>query len=250
MRKIYEFTVNKLEEVEETEVIKDDKGKEVKQVKKVEKKIPHKFSIKKPNRSENDESEMFRAAVESECVKKGIITHALLAKRLLNDGGILTEDQLSGYEKIQKEFTEKQPRYIELTEIAEDKRTKEQKAELEVLMKELIEIMQTMQELENVSSNLYNRTAEAIARTKTVVWLTLMLSYEEKNGKDIPFFGEGDFEKKLDKFDEMEEKEDKYEYEVIQKLMLIVGCWYSGKASTNEDYDMLVQIAEKDNMFI
>lgn len=250
MRKIYEFTINKLEEVEETEIIKDKEGKEIKQTKKVEKNVPYKLFVKRPNRSENDEAEMFRAEAESECLKRGIITSALLAKRLINDGGILTDDQRKDYEKLQNDFFEKQPEYVKLTEVPEEKRTKEQKKQLENLMLELTDIMAAMQDLENASSNLYNRTAESIARTKTVVWLTLMLSYQEKEGKEIPFFGDGDYLVKLSNYDKMEEREDKFEYEAIQKFMLLIGSWYAGKASTKEDFDLLIQVAEKNNLLI
>jgi hypothetical protein len=250
MRKIYEFTVSRKEEVEEIEVSTDKEGNEIKKTKKVEKKVPHTFFIKRPSRSENDEAEMFRAAAESDCVQRGIMTSALLAKRLLNDGGVLTDEQKESYNKLQKDFFDKQPKYVELTEVEESKRTKKQKEELKSLMEELTNIMQDMQDLEVASSNLYNRTAEAIARTKTVVWLTLHISYEEKDGKQIPFFGEGDYNKKIAKYDEMEEREDPYEYEVIQKFMLLVGSWYSGKASTKEDFDLLISVAERNSLLI
>lgn len=247
MRRIHEFTVKRQEDVEEVELSKDAEGNEVKKTKKVKKDVEHKFFIKRPNRIENDEAEMFRAAAESDCVQRGIMTSALLAKRLLNDGGILTDEQRDAYNKLQQDFFDKQPRYVELTEKEESKRSKAEKEEVNTIMEELTDIMQSMQELENASSTLYNRTAEAIARTKTVVWLTLHLAYEDVKGKEVPFFGEGEYNEKIAQYDIMEEKEDPYEYEVIQKFMLLIGSWYTGKAITKDDFDLLLSVADRNS---
>ena len=248
MKKIYDFTVNKKEMVDKTEVIKDDKGGEITQTKKVEEMIPHKFFVAKPNRSQVEDSEIFRAATESEYIRRGVISATLLQKRLLNDGGVLTEQEKKEYDTLRETFIEKQAIYAKIIEVAEAERTEEQNVKTKELIKELGDIMERMGQIENSSSSLFNRTAETLARNKTVLWLVLNLSHEDKEGKNIPFFGAGDYDARLKKYDEMEEREDEFEYSVIKKLLLICNLWYLGKATTKDDFDTYLTIQENSEL--
>jgi hypothetical protein len=242
MREIYSFTLNKKEVVDEVEITKDEKGTEVKTTKKVEKSVPHKYIVKKPSRAQGDDCELFRAATESEYIKRGILPAALIEKRLLNDGDIYTEQQKTRYEELNKNFVTKKTEYDELLKVVEAERTEEQKKNIENKIKELAAIIDEIQVLKNVGSSLYNRSAEVLARNRATLWLTLMLSYEEKDGKTIPVFGDGDFEKKLAAYDKFEEEEDEYVYDLIQTLSLISSMWYMGRASTKEDFDAFLLI--------
>jgi hypothetical protein len=245
MKKIYELVINKKELVDKTEVIKDDKGGEITQIKKIEEMVAHKFFMARPNRSQVDESEIFRAATESEYIRRGVISATLLQKRLLNDGGVLTEQEKKEYDTLRETFIEKQAIYAK---IIEENKTEEQKNQTQVLIKELGDIMERMGQIENSSSSLYNRTAETLARNKTILWLTLNLSYEEKDGKNVPVFGAGDYEARLKKYDEIEEREDEFEYSIIKKLLLICNLWYLGKATTKEDFETYLRIQESSDL--
>ena len=97
MKKIHEITINKTELVDKTEIIKDDKGAEITQNKKVEELVPHKYFIARPTRYITDESEIFRASTESEYIRRGVISASLLQRRLVNDGGVLTEEDKKEY---------------------------------------------------------------------------------------------------------------------------------------------------------
>jgi len=80
------------------------------------------------------------------------------------------------------------------------------------------------------------------------LWLVLNLSHEDKEGKNIPFFGAGDYDARLKKYDEMEEREDEFEYSVIKKLLLICNLWYLGKATTKDDFDTYLTIQENSEL--
>jgi hypothetical protein len=84
-----------------------------------------------------------------------------------------------------------------------------------------------------------------MARNKAALWLTLNLSFEDKNGKLVPVFGEGDFDKKLVVYDQIEEREDDYEYGLIEKLLMVVNLWYAGRASTKEEFDGILAMNEQ-----
>jgi len=245
MREIYSFTLNKKELVDEVEITKDDKGGEIKITKKVEKSVPHKYIVKKPSRAQSDDCELFRAATESEYIKRGIITAAILEKRLANDGDIYSEEQKKNFEELNKSFLFQKSEYDELLKVDEKDRTEEQKAVLEEKIKTLAETIDKIQSLRNIGSNLYNRTAEVMARNKAALWLTLALSLEEKDGKTVSVFGEGDFNKKLAVYDQMEEREDDYEYDLIQKLLMVANLWYLGRATTKEEFDAYLLIGEQ-----
>lgn len=242
MKKIYEFILQKEEEIDDIQVTKDAAGAEVKTTRKVKKNIPYTYFIARPNRATTDDSEVFRAATESDYIRRGVISANLLQKRLINDGGILSDSEKAEYDTLREKFIKLQGEYSELSVVLEKDRTEEQKTKTESLLKELGDIMGRLNELENASSSLYNRTAEALARNKTILYLVLMLSYSNKDGKETPVFAGKTFEDKLKVYDEIEEREDKFEYELIQKLLFITGIWFMGKATTKEEFDALMII--------
>lgn len=245
MKEIYRFTLNKKETVEELEKTTNEKGEEVSTKKKVEKDVPYIFVIKRPTRSQNDESEIFRAATESELIRRGVISANLLEKRILNDGGVFTESEKKEKEQLAESFKKFQAEYVDLNKIKEEDRTEEQKSRLDELLKELGNHLERLNELDNAVSRLFNRTAEFLARNKTALWLTLMLSHKEKDGKLLPVFGEGDYEKRLKAHDEMLEKDDDWDYSLVDKLLFNVNIWYLGRAVTKDDFDSLNAIFEE-----
>ena len=96
MKSIYNFTVNMVREVEEKSTEKREnketgKEEEVEVSKKVEKKIPYDIILKEPNRRQLEDADMEYSIEISRCIKKGILTKAMLAKKYSDTGGILTE---------------------------------------------------------------------------------------------------------------------------------------------------------------
>ena len=99
MKSIYSFTVELTKEVEEKTKEKrknkeTGKEEEVEVSKKVKKKTPHKIVIKEPSRRQLEEADMEYSIEISRCIKKGILTKAMLAKKYSDTGGILTEKTL------------------------------------------------------------------------------------------------------------------------------------------------------------
>ena len=94
-KEIYSFTVEDVREVQEKtkEKRKNDKGveEEVEITKKVEKKVPFTIGIKEPTRRELEEADMEFSIEMSNCIKKGILTKAMLAKKYSDTGGLLAE---------------------------------------------------------------------------------------------------------------------------------------------------------------
>ena len=82
---IYSFTVEKKETVKETEEQtqegKDGKKETVSITKEVEKLIPYQCIIRSPSRREMEEAELEYSIEMSKCIKRGILTKAMLAKK-------------------------------------------------------------------------------------------------------------------------------------------------------------------------
>ena len=96
MKSIYSFTVHTTEEVQEKTKEKRKNKKtgveeEVEVSKKIQKKVPHEIVLKQPSRRQLEEADMEYSIEISRCIKKGVLTKAMLAKKYSDTGGILTE---------------------------------------------------------------------------------------------------------------------------------------------------------------
>ena len=84
-KELYSFTVKDTQEIQEKtkEKRKNEKGEEeeVEVTKTVEKEIPVKFILKDPSRRELEEADMEYSIEMSRCIKKGVLTKAMLAKK-------------------------------------------------------------------------------------------------------------------------------------------------------------------------
>ena len=246
MKKLYEFTVSKKDVVNEKTESENEKGEKVTVEKEVEKLVPHKFFLRKPTRSMYDEAELFYGVKLAEGVKAGLLNHALLAKRYNNDGGIYSEDQKDDFANTYFELLHDQTEYQQLAIKGEERDDKESK-EFEELEKKLSMNRRKLQAYEAEKASLFDQTAETRARNKTVFWWVLSLSYkEEESGENNPVFGTGSFDEMLTRYDEMEDSDDPYFEELIQRLVYYISFWYSGRASTKEEFDELTEQATEE----
>ena len=101
---LYEFTVNKEEEVEKSEISKNEKNEEIRIVKKEIIKNPISVRIIKPDRKLFDDAELFYGVQLSVGIKSGLLTRSLLAKRYQNDGGALSDPEKEQYANLYKSF--------------------------------------------------------------------------------------------------------------------------------------------------
>jgi hypothetical protein len=245
---LYEFKVNREKEIEEIETSRNDQGQEVKTIKKVKTTTPVAFRILKPNRRLFDEAELFYGIKLSEGIKAGLLTRSLLAKRYSNDGGAMSDPEKERYAKLYIELyrlqNELQRLEVNLEKLTKDEQTKK----IADILNEITVTKRELQEIENYHSTLFDQTAENRARNQTIMWWVLNLSYFSENEKDfVPFFGEGDHSKKIDKYDEFEEDGDIFFSESMSKLAYFISLWYMGKANTFEDFKNLENLFQNSN---
>jgi hypothetical protein len=244
MKKLFEFTLPKEELVKETEASKNDKGEEVTTTKEVKKKVDKRYFMSKPTRKLFDEAELFYGVELSKGIKAGLLTRALLQKRFSNDGGTLGEKEREEWATLYSEIFDKQVEIQRLALI--DDRSPEEEARFLNAKEYLKDSRLRIQEFEMQQSSLYDQTAENRSRNKTILWWVLHLaSYENDEGEEKKFFGDGDYDSRIEIYDRFEEQDDEYIATCINKFFYYVSFWYVSKTSDPEQFKELIKFAEQ-----
>lgn len=247
MKTMFEFDIYHEKEIEKIEVSTNEKGEEVKVTSKVKTTVPIKLGIKKPTRSLFDEAELFYGVRLSEGIKAGLLTRALLAKRFNNDGGVLSEEEQKEYNDLYNDFLNLQVDFQKLSLKQESLRTDDEKSELAKIIEKMTETREMIQKYEMAQANLFEQTAENRARNKTIMWWVLQLSLIEGEDKKLKqLFGDGSYDEKLNKYDEIEESELGLEKIALQKLLYLISFWYIGRAASQEEFSKLLDAINKD----
>ena len=248
MKTMFEFDIYHEKEIEKVDVSTNEKGEEVKVTSKVKTTVPVKLGIKKPTRSLFDEAELFYGVRLSEGIKAGLLTRALLAKRFNNDGGVLSEEEQKEYNDLYNKFFNLQTDFQSLSLKQEAIRTEEEKANLAKVIEEMTQAREMIQKYEMAQANLFEQTAENRARNKTIMWWVLQLSLIEGEDKKLrDLFGQGSYESRLQKYDDIEESEFGIEKIALQKLLYLISFWYVGRAASQEEFSKLLDAINKDN---
>ena len=248
MKTMFEFDIYHEKDIEKVDVSTNEKGEEVKVTSKVKTTVPVKLGIKKPTRSLFDEAELFYGVRLSEGIKAGLLTRALLAKRFNNDGGVLSEEEQKEYNDLYNKFFNLQTDFQSLSLKQEAIRTEEEKANLAKVIEQMTQAREMIQKYEMAQANLFEQTAENRARNKTIMWWVLQLGLiedEDKKLKDL--FGQGSYESRLQKYDDIEESEFGIEKIALQKLLYLISFWYIGRAATQEEFSKLLDAINKDD---
>lgn len=236
MKSLYEFTVDKIAEVEKTEELAD--GSKV--TKKVKENVPVSFILKKPSRLEVDAGDVFYNVDFGKNVRAGMLTTALVDKMYGNEGGVFSKIEIEEYASSYVKLGENLGKVFDLEKA--DSKTPEDSVKLEELYEENTKLRQTISSYENARNSIYNNTAEVTARNKTLFWWLLTMIYQKDGEKFTPLFPGETYDKKgesYDKIAELAESEDansKYYTELIAKSSSLVSLWFMSKVSTAEEF--------------
>ena len=74
--------------------------------------MPVKLVIKKPTRTQVDDGDMFYSIWLNKFIKMGLLTRAMLAKKQVDIGGTLNEDDKVNFAKLYLQLFEKQQNVI------------------------------------------------------------------------------------------------------------------------------------------
>ena len=245
-KELYSFSLEEEKEVEKKTTKKDKKtGEETTVVKKVKEKIPVVVKLKRPSRRELEEAELEYSVEMSRCVKKGILTKAMLYKKYSDTGGVFSEEDAKGYGVLYKEVLDLQNQYVRLDTV--EKKTKEQKDKLEKIKEKLAANRRKIVETETSMQSLFDHTADTKAQNRLLLWYTLMLTNIQREGDEEPenYFKGADFEDKLEDYYEKEDKNSDLYNEIIKKTTTVLAFWFFNQASTPEEFNKLIEDVEK-----
>jgi hypothetical protein len=230
---LYEFEAKNL-------VKKDDGSQET---------VLKKFSILKPNRRLREDGELFYASETSRFAKAGVLPKAAWGTILSNGGGSISDQEREQYGNLLMKFRDLSFELQSILIKGEGERTDAEKTRSNQLINELEDIRKDIQNFEASQVAIFENTAEAKARNRTILWWVLNLSFE-KNGENYkPIFSGDSFEDKISQYDVFEENEDQNEFilGVLRRITYLVTLWFLGRVETSEDFKAFDQGFLKEN---
>jgi len=253
MKEIYSFSVDLEEktskEVEKTITDKDTGKKEKVKVDEVAIiKVPVRVILKEPNRRQVEEADMEYSIEMSQCVKRGILTKAMLANKYTDSGGLIAEDDARKIGKQYGKLGELQSEYTRLS-TKTGKKTKDDKEKVSKLLEDIGTIRREIVDTETTYASLFNHTADTKAQNRVIMWYILNLTHviRGEEGEVEPFFKGENFKEKENHYYDLDEKEDSL-YSLIQgKIATFMSYWYFASAVSKEDFDKLNEDIESGN---
>ena len=245
-KELYSFTIDEEKEVEKVSKRKNKKtGEETTVTKKVKEKVPVQVKIKRPSRRDLEEAELEYSVEMSRCVKKGILTKAMLYKKYSDTGGVWSEDDAKDYGRLYKEIFDIQTEYVRLETV--EKKTAKQKEKVESLKEELSIKKRKIIDSETSMQSLFDHTADTKAQNRLLLWYTLMLTniQREDDEDPKPYFIGDDFDKRIDDYYAKEDENSDFYGLLVQKVSTILAFWFFNQASTPEEFNKLIEDVEK-----
>ena len=244
MKEIYSFSVDVERDVEES--IKKrkknrDTGKmeDISVEQMVRKEVPIKIILKEPNRREIEEADMEYSIQMSKCIKRGILTKAMLAKKYSDSGGLLSEEDAKYLTKKYGELGDLQTKYTRLS--TKSKKTKADEAREKKLLGEMGIVRREIVDMETTYSSLFNHTADSKAQNRVILWYLVNLAFYQEDEEDdaISFFKAEEVEDKIDEYYDLDENGHEIFDVVKEKLSTFLSFWYFSANATKQDFDDL-----------
>lgn len=240
-KELYSFTIDEEKEVEKVSKMKNKKtGEETTVTKKAKEKVPVQVKIKRPSRRDLEEAELEYSVEMSRCVKKGILTKAMLYKKYSDTGGVWSEDDAKDYGRLYKEIFDIQTEFVRLETV--DEKTDKQKEKIESLKEELSIKKRKIIDSETSMQSLFDHTADTKAQNRLLLWYTLMLTniQREDDEDPKPYFIGDDFDKRIDDYYAKEDENSDFYGLLVQKVSTILAFWFFNQASTPEEFNKLI----------
>jgi hypothetical protein len=231
-----------LYEFDAKNVIKKDDGSQETIIKK--------FALLKPNRRLREDGELFYAAETSRFAKAGVLPKAAWGTILSNGGGSISDQEREQYGNLLLKFRDLSFELQTILIKGEGERSDAEKKRSDELINDLDDIRKDIQNFEASQIAIFENTAEAKARNRTILWWVMNLSYEKNDTEYKCIFKGESFEEKLLQYDGLEEDENKYEFllGVIRRITYLITLWFLGRAETKEDFESFDKNFIKDNI--
>lgn len=242
---LYQFTIDEEKIVEKESKRKDKKtGEEVFTKRKVKQKVPVEVKIKRPSRRELEDAELQYSIEISKCIKQGILTKAMLAKKYADTGGAFSEEGFKDYGEKYQKIMSLQNEYMRLENV--ENPTDKQKQKLEQVKSDIVKVKRELVEVESGLQSLFEHTADIRAQNKLLLWYSLMLTYIQREDDEEPvqYFVGNDFEEKTENYFKKEEEMSEFYQKLIKKVSTVLAFWLYNQASTPQEFENLIDKVE------
>ena len=246
LKLLYQFTVDEEKEVEKETSRKNSKtGETTITKKKVKEKVPIEVKIKKPSRRELEDAELQYTIEMSKCIKQGILTKAMLAKKYGDTGGAFTEEGQKEYGQLYKQILEFQNEYIKLDSATD--LDANQKKRFEFVKEEIVKVKRELVQVESNLQGLFEHTADVRAQNKLLLWYALHLTFiqREEDEEPIHYFKGLDYEEKLEDYYNKEEESTELYQKIIKQVSTTLAFWFYNQASTQKEFEDIMEKVEK-----
>jgi len=243
---LYQFTLDKeYEKIVESTRKNKKTGEETITKRKKKVKEPVEVQIKRPNRRELEEAELEYSVEMSNCIKKGILTKAMLAKKYSDTGGVFSETNSEEYASLYKDALDLQNEYMRLDTV--EKRTEKQEGRFEKVKGLMASNRKEIVDFESNFQSLFDHTADIKAQNKVLLWYCLYLTfiYDEELDKFVQYFKGEDFEEKKSYYYDLEESDDKFYNDLIKKVSTTLAFWFFNQASSQKEFEELIKKVEE-----
>lgn len=243
---LYQFSIEKeVEKVVESTKKNKKTGEETITKKTVKEKEPVEIQILRPSRRQLEEAELEFSVEMSRCVKLGIFTKAMLAKKYSDTGGLFSEEDTTEYADLYKEALDLQNEYMRLDTVKT--KTKEQKKKLEDIKSKMALNRKKIVDFESNFQSLFDHTADVKAQNKVLLWYCLHLTYiyDQDSDKFVEYFKGDDFQEKTSYYYELEETQDDFYFQLIKKVSTVIAFWFFNQASSQEEFEEIIEKSEK-----
>ena len=203
-----------------------------------------KYAILKPNRKIREDGELFFASETSRFAKAGVLPRAAWNTILSNGGGTISDSERETYGKLLGDYRSASFELQAILIKNDGTRSDVENKRIEELLAQIEQIKKDVQSFESEQINIFENTAEAKARNRTILWWVLNMAYTDDNGEYKPMFAGETFNDKLDSYDAIEESGDEFYSATVKRLTYLVTLWFLGRAEKTEDFQQI------DNDFI
>lgn len=241
LKTMYRFTIDREieKEVTKTEKTEDGKNKKITTTETVQE--PIEFFIKQPSRRDMELAEEEFSIEMGRCIKKGILTKAMLLKKYSDTGGAMTEGDAQMLAQMLDDLFNAENEFHRLN-VA--KRTSAaQKKRLAELPSRIAEMRRQIVEKEQMYQALFDHTADVKAQNKALRWYVLNLTYFLENEDDeepSPYFKGNTYEEKEDFYYDLEDESDPFYTKVKNKVSTILSIWFFNHGSNQEEIDKIL----------
>jgi hypothetical protein len=240
LKELYSFTIFEDKEIIVEETTTDEAtGQEITIKKKTIEKSPIQIILKKPTRRQIEEADLEYSVEISRCIKKGILTKAMLAKKYSDTGGLMSELESTKLVDLYKEIYDLQGELAKLEAISN--KTDDINEKIKNVIIKSTSARKDIVEIESSYRALFDHTADSKAQNRVLLWYILNLTYIQKqeDEKAKSFFEGKDFDEKLDSFYKKEEQASEQYIQLSKKLSTLIAFWFFNQASNQEEFKEL-----------